>query len=62
MPLAPWLCFALARITIQEYGYRSRVGPDVVAAVRKANGGKGVDYVVECSARSQQSMSDQSIA
>ncbi len=27
-----------------------RKDPDVVAAVRKANGGKGVDYVVECSA------------
>jgi threonine dehydrogenase-like Zn-dependent dehydrogenase len=27
-----------------------RKDPDVVAAVKKANGGKGVDYVVECSA------------
>ncbi len=27
-----------------------RKEPDVVAAVKKANGGKGVDYVVECSA------------
>jgi threonine dehydrogenase-like Zn-dependent dehydrogenase len=27
-----------------------RKDPDVVAAVRKLNGGKGVDYVVECSA------------
>jgi L-iditol 2-dehydrogenase len=27
-----------------------RRDPDVVAAVKKANGGKGVDYVVECSA------------
>jgi 2-desacetyl-2-hydroxyethyl bacteriochlorophyllide A dehydrogenase len=27
-----------------------RKEPDVVAAVRKLNGGKGVDYVVECSA------------
>jgi threonine dehydrogenase-like Zn-dependent dehydrogenase len=27
-----------------------RTDPDVVAAVKKANGGKGVDYVVECSA------------
>jgi L-iditol 2-dehydrogenase len=29
-----------------------RKEPDVVAAVRKLNGGKGVDYVVECSAAS----------
>jgi threonine dehydrogenase-like Zn-dependent dehydrogenase len=27
-----------------------RKDPDVVAAVKKANGGKGVDYVLECSA------------
>jgi threonine dehydrogenase-like Zn-dependent dehydrogenase len=27
--------------------------PDVVAAVKKLNGGKGVDYVVECSAASK---------
>src|SRR5262249_59707205 len=27
-----------------------RKEPDVVAAVKKLNGGKGVDYVVECSA------------
>jgi len=25
-----------------------RTEPDVVAAVKKLNGGKGVDYVVEC--------------
>ena len=30
-----------------------RKEPDVVAAVKKLNGGKGVDYVVECSAASQ---------
>ena len=30
-----------------------RKEPDVVAAVKKLNGGKGVDYVVECSAASK---------
>ena len=30
-----------------------RKEPDVVAAVNKLNGGKGVDYVVECSAASK---------
>jgi L-iditol 2-dehydrogenase len=30
-----------------------RKEPDVVAAVKKLNGGKGVDYVVECSSASK---------
>jgi threonine dehydrogenase-like Zn-dependent dehydrogenase len=33
-----------------DYVVNIRKEPDVVAAVRKLNGGKGVDYVVECSA------------
>jgi L-iditol 2-dehydrogenase len=33
-----------------DYVVNVRTEPDVVAAVRKLNGGKGVDYVVECSA------------
>jgi L-iditol 2-dehydrogenase len=33
-----------------DYVVNIRNEPDVVAAVKKLNGGKGVDYVVECSA------------
>jgi len=36
-----------------DYAVNISKEPDVVAAVKKLNGGKGVDYVVECSAASK---------
>jgi L-iditol 2-dehydrogenase len=43
----------IARELGADYAVNISQEPDVVAAVKKLNGGKGVDYVVECSAAAE---------